>query len=112
MEQRIDDDRSSRDRSLKGILQSSTIIPKVCFDLGKSSGALFAHVDIALDSIQDIQLIRYAAANGRSVQIQIGVCIVLRDVSIGMPRCLQQKSRLGSIGWTSSFQRDEAATRS
>jgi len=61
MEQRIDDDRSSRDRSLKGILQSSTIIPKVCFDLGKSSGALFAHVDIALDSIQDIQLIRYAA---------------------------------------------------
>jgi len=49
-----------RGRSLKNFLQTSNI-PKVCFDVGKSSGALFALFDIALDDIQDIQLIHYAA---------------------------------------------------
>lgn len=50
----------ARAMNLQGILHPSTM-PKVCFAVGESSGALFAHGDIVLGSIQDIQLVQYAA---------------------------------------------------
>lgn len=50
----------ARAMNLQDILHPSTM-PKVGFAVGESSGALFAHGDIVLDSIQDIQLVQYAA---------------------------------------------------
>jgi len=50
----------ARGRSLEDVLQTSTIL-KVCFDVGKSLGALFAHLVVVLDGIQDIRLMNQAA---------------------------------------------------
>lgn len=46
--------------SHQDILHPCTM-PKVCFAVGESSGALSTHCNVALDGIQDIQLSQYAA---------------------------------------------------
>ena len=52
-------------KTLKDILDSATT-PKVFFDVCNDWDALFAHFSIALQSIQDIQLMKNASCSGHT----------------------------------------------
>jgi len=58
--------------TLKSILESPTI-PKVLFDVRNDSDALFAHFDIALECVDDLQLMELATRVRKSRQYLAGL---------------------------------------
>lgn len=61
--------------SLQTVLESATI-PKVVFDVRNDSDALFAHYDISLDGIQDLQLMELATRkNSKRLVSGLAKCI-------------------------------------
>ena len=67
--------------SLQTILESATI-PKVIFDVRNDSDALFAHYNISLDGIQDLQLMELATRKGS------------KKVVSGLAKCIQVYTHL------------------
>ena len=67
-------------KTLKDILESATV-PKVFFDVRNDSDALFAHFGIALQGVQDVQLMenasRYGPASRKRLLSGLAKCIEL-----------------------------------
>ncbi|KAF2878159.1 ribonuclease H-like domain-containing protein [Massariosphaeria phaeospora] len=65
------------DRTLKHILESPAI-PKVLFDLRNDSDALYAHFNVALQGVEDVQLMENASRVNRS-----------RERLSGLAKCIE-----------------------
>ena len=75
--------------SLKTILESPTI-PKVFFDIRNDSDALFAHFQISVDGIKDVQLMELAVRKGS------------KDFVAGLAKCIEKdspSSALAKVEW-------------
>ena len=81
--------------NLRSILESA-LVPKVFFDVRNDSDALFAHFQISLQGIQDIQLLENAT---RSYS---------RDRVMGLATCIErdvQLTRKASTAWKATKER-------
>jgi exonuclease 3'-5' domain-containing protein 1 len=84
--------------SLKGILESATI-PKVFFDIGNDSDALFSHYQILVEGINDLQLMELATRN------------YSRTYVAGLARCIEQDRNMSSEVKVELWRAKESASR-
>ena len=76
--------RSSNGTSLKSILESAAI-PKVFFDVRNDSDALYAHSNISVRGIQDLQLMEVAVRNSNKKHVS------------GLAHCIKQYAKLSKL---------------
>lgn len=87
----------AQDKTLKDILQDDQW-PKIFFDVRNDSDALFAHFGVALDGVEDVQLMESAARKTTSS----------RRLLNGLSKCVE--SRIvgnGLVGWKMAKQKGE-----
>jgi len=83
--------------SLKTILESPTI-PKVIFDIRNDSDALFSLFQIAVNGIQDLQLMELATRNGS------------KDMVAGLAKCIENESPISAVA-KEEWQRTKEGVR-
>lgn len=87
---------SASGNTLRSILESATI-PKVIFDVRHDSDALFAHFNVKLQGIQDLQLMELATRiSGKSRVFGLSKCIQ-KDLALSWSEC-SEFARVKEIG--------------